>query len=630
MNTQAMRMTLSTAEAVPEAMQDAAAIEAGRRNLERTLQALLREGLLPVQHLAWRSSACWLPLQSHPQPSALRLEGFHIGRIFDCRLDGKLRYYAAGRPPQEILSGAQLLSCVASSLAGNLSPAALRRVLRELENSADNEALCLRHRRLWAEELRATYCAAGIPFLAALRRSSHPNPSLLLEQWGAVGHPWHPMSKTRLGLTPQEVIALSPEFGAMLRLPLAALRRDCAHLEAVAGLGDYADWFAQHFPRAWRDWLQALAAAGHKSHAGWLPLALHPYQAQHLVPREFAAEIEAGELLLLGSSMPAAPTMSFRTVVPDGSAAAPHLKLPVSLRLTSVQRAVSPKIATMGPRFTALLQQVLQRERHFGGSLDIIPEYLGLYYAGPAASDERSRHLSLLMRGNPMDQRSAELFPLPVGALFADSPADGKPIALELARLCGGAAAAPAAALDYFRRHAATVLDACLGAYLLYGLGFEAHQQNSFMLLDREWRPARLLLRDFGDLRVHMPTLRRAGLDLKPYSAGHACFEDERPVRDKLLHAVLLCHLGELGLLLARSCGQPEDGYWSALRQQVAAVFERLQPRVPPQRWQAERQALLEEDWPVKSFLRMRLMGTSEDLHGRMRNPLRDSGHRVQ
>ncbi|MBK4737727.1 IucA/IucC family protein [Noviherbaspirillum pedocola] len=619
-----MPLNLDAAQEIAsESGQDEDWLAAGRRNLRSTLQALLREGLLPAQRLSWRGGTCWLPLSDGLQSAALRFKGLHIGRIGDCRLDGQVWYYAAGREPREILTGAALLACVARSLAGNVSPAALRRVLRELDNSVDNEAESLRHRRQWGRQLRQRYCADGAPFLAGLRRASEPNPSLLLEQWGTVGHPWHPMSKTKLGLMPEEVRALSPEFGARLQLPLAALRRDCARIEALPGCGDYAAWFARQFPQASQQWRDALRAAGQGVHLDdWLPLPLHPYQAQHLVPREFAAEIAAGEVLLLEqAAMPAMPTMSFRTVVPDGSPHAPHVKLPVSLRLTSVQRAVSPKIATMGPRFTALLRQVLEREAGFDGRLDIIPEVLGMVYDGAGASDERSRHLSVLMRGNPMAFAQNGLFPLPVGALFAPSPVDGRPLALELARL--GEGDGPQAAQAYFRRHAATVLSAALGAYLLYGMGFEAHQQNSFMLLDRDWRPARLLLRDFGDLRVHMPTLRHAGLDLVPYSAGHACFDTDEPVRDKLLHAMMLCHLCELGLALAHAAGEEEDGFYRILREETENVFERLRARVPAARWEAERAALLEGDWPAKSFLRMRLLGTSDDVHGRMRNPLR-------
>ena len=38
------------------------------------------------------------------------------------------------------------------------------------------------------------------------------------------------------------------------------------------------------------------------------------------------------------------------------------MKLPISLRLTSVQRSLSPKSAQMGPRVSALLQEILARD----------------------------------------------------------------------------------------------------------------------------------------------------------------------------------------------------------------------------------------------------------------------------
>jgi siderophore synthetase component len=93
-------------------------------------------------------------------------------------------------------------------------------------------------------------------------------------------------------------------------------------------------------------------------------------------------------------------------------------------------------------------------------------------------------------------------------------------------------------------------------------------------------------------------------------------------VRDKLLHAVLLCHLSELALLLAHAYGQPEQSFWDVLRREIDAVFAALRPRVAARRWDAERQALLADDWPAKAFLRMRLTDTSDDVHGTMPNPL--------
>ncbi|GAC1334217.1 MAG: hypothetical protein NVSMB28_31270 [Collimonas sp.] len=353
----------------------------------------------------------------------------------------------------------------------------------------------------------------------------------------------------------------------------------------------------------------------------WLPLPVHPYQASRLIPEKFAAEIVQGDLFLLAEvALSASPTMSFRTVVPDGSPLLPHFKLPVSLRLTSVQRTVSPKSAVMGPRLTSMLNSIIATEGGFDSTLDIVGEDIGLYYADP--DDDRARHLSVLFRSNPMQKRSATLFPIPAGSLFADSPVDGRALVTELVALRYGDHGH--GALQFYQCYVDTVLTAALSAYLLYGIAFEAHQQNSFIMLNSSYEPVKLLVRDFGDLRIHGPSLRRAGLTLDAYRPGHSVFEADEPVRDKLLHATMLCHLAELGLLLACSYRCPEAGFWNVLRQSTVNTFERLRGRTDAQRWETERRAVLESAWPAKAFLKMRLSDTSDDVHGCMPNPLAD------
>jgi siderophore synthetase component len=223
-----------------------------------------------------------------------------------------------------------------------------------------------------------------------------------------------------------------------------------------------------------------------------------------------------------------------------------------------------------------------------------------------------------------MSKRSAALFPVPAGALFADSPIDGRPLVTELVALSFGDDAD--GALQFYARYADAVLGAALGAYLLYGIAFEAHQQNSFILVDEHCRPVRLLVRDFGDVRVHGPSLRAAGQSLDVFREGQTVFEADAPVRDKLLHATMLCHLSELGLLLARSYRHAEAAFWDTLRAAAIAAFERLRERTEPQRWTRERQAVLEADWPAKALLKMRLSASSDDVHGTMPNPLARSG----
>lgn len=611
---------------VSDADIDVSLAEACKRGLQRTLQALFRERLLNLDHLIVEGAISWLPLWS--RQSMLRFEGLHIGRIGNCELTGQVSCYQSGERPRALTTSSALVAFVADALPHAVAPIDIGRLIRELDNSTENDALCLRYRRQWAEELNTSIRTSGQSSLVAMLMNAspedQPNPSLLLEQWGTLGHPWHPGYKTKLGLTAQEVMALSPEFRANLTVSLAALKADKAHVAMADVAGDYRAWFAETFPQHMLTWEEAMHQR-RLDPSAWLPLPVHPYQGSRLLPEKFAAEIALGDLLLLPEvQMNATPTMSFRTVVPDGASTLPHLKLPVSLRLTSVQRTVSPKSAVMGPRLTQLLTRIVADEGGFGGRLDIVGEEVGVHYIDPNGEDDRSRHLSVLFRCNPMSKRRASLFPIPAGALFADSPVDGRALVTELVALSYGDHAN--GALQFYKHYVDTVLTAVLGPYLLYGIAFEAHQQNSFMMVDRDCRPVQLLVRDFGDLRVHGPSLHRAGLKLDVFRKGHTVFDIDEPVRDKLLHAVMLCHLSELGLLLSRSYRHAEAAFWNVLQASTIDAFDRLRDRADPQRWKVERAAVLEADWPAKAFLRMRLSDTSDDVHGEMANPLTSAG----
>ncbi len=99
-------------------------------------------------------------------------------------------------------------------------------------------------------------------------------------------------------------------------------------------------------------------------------------------------------------------------------------------------------------------------------------------------------------------------------------------------------------------------------------------------------------------------------------------YDDASFVRDTLLHTVFMCHLGELVLLSARYFDIPQALLWDELSAQVNQCFDDLRSQVEPQRWETERKALLEQDWPAKSFMRMRLLESHADIVGRLPNPL--------
>lgn len=596
---------------------------AAQRSFQRLIQALFREGLITPDACTFDgNNHCWLTLGDGAQLHFDHLCGTRMNS-WDVR--GSIVLHTPDRQPHKIQLPSELLEHLSTLLNPPASAQVLERLALELDDSFSNDTLCLAFHHGWTERLREQIGAEYDNNLLAWLHASpgHPNPTSLLEQWGTLGHPWHPNYKTKLGLSAAQVIAFSPEFEASFPIVLCALHRQYAHVEALAGTADYWDWWQGHFPQAAEQLQRHLHQRGLDA-ADYLPLPSHPWQAHEELPHSFANEI-ADNLLIITDivAFTGHPTMSLRTVLPQASRVAPMIKLPVALRLTSVQRTVSPRSARMGPRISQLMLQILDQEPQIQRLLNIVPERIGVHYAAQPVDEDRSRHAGVLYRDNPLTLLQAGELAVPVGSLFAVNEFE-QPLLRDWVQLAQGRDDSEAM-LAFFDDYLSIAVPALLGIYLMYGVAFEAHQQNSFMVMGADGQLNRLLLRDFGDIRIDRKTLHAQGLDIQLHDPKMTLYDDTGFVRDKLLHTTFMCHLGELTLLCARHWSVPQDILWDRLATQVAQCFDSVRERVEPARWESERQALLEQDWPAKSFMRMRLLDSHADIVGRLGNPLRAS-----
>lgn len=596
---------------------------AAQRSFQRLIQALFREGLITPDACTFDgNNHCWLTLGDGAQLHFDHLCGTRMNS-WDVR--GSIVLHTPDRQPHKIQLPSELLEHLSTLLNPPASAQVLERLALELDDSFSNDTLCLAFHHGWTERLREQIGAEYDNNLLAWLHASpgHPNPTSLLEQWGTLGHPWHPNYKTKLGLSAAQVIAFSPEFEASFPIVLCALHRQYAHVEALAGTADYWDWWQGHFPQAAEQLQRHLHQRGLDA-ADYLPLPSHPWQAHEELPHSFANEI-ADNLLIITDivAFTGHPTMSLRTVLPQASRVAPMVKLPVALRLTSVQRTVSPRSARMGPRISQLMLQILDQEPQIQRLLNIVPERIGVHYAAQPVDEDRSRHAGVLYRDNPLTLLQAGELAVPVGSLFAVNEFE-QPLLRDWVQLAQGRDDSEAM-LAFFDDYLSIAVPALLGIYLMYGVAFEAHQQNSFMVMGADGQLNRLLLRDFGDIRIDRKTLHAQGLDIQLHDPKMTLYDDTGFVRDKLLHTTFMCHLGELTLLCARHWSVPQDILWDRLATQVAQCFDSVRERVEPARWESERQALLEQDWPAKSFMRMRLLDSHADIVGRLGNPLQAS-----
>ncbi|WP_244615776.1 IucA/IucC family protein [Stackebrandtia albiflava] len=268
------------------------------------------------------------------------------------------------------------------------------------------------------------------------------------------GHPLHPLNRTRGGLPPERLTDWAPEHHPTVTLPLIPLT---GH---------------HHTGRDW-PW--------HTPDRTPL-LPVHPHQATHR-PH-----------LTAHATLTAAPLMSLRTLAPHHH---PHLhvKTSVDLQMTSAVRHVSPAALHNGPILSRALHTLTP---HTGMAVHLETATLAADHHGnpdPA--------LAAIIRRTP--PRAPGDITLPVAALTATCPDTGTPL---IATVITASRLPP----DRWWHHCAALLTtAPLHLATRHGIALEAHGQNTLLTL-RNWRPHRLVYRDFGGVRVdpHTPALRHA------------------------------------------------------------------------------------------------------------------------
>ena len=382
----------------------------------------------------------------------------------------------------------------------------------------------------------------------------------LLEQAVVDGHPLHPCCRTRLGMSEAEVLAYAPEHRPTVELELFEVPK--------------------------RRWLT--------TGAGLPPnLPVHPWQREHILDRY-------PYLKSRGSKIPARPLMSLRTLasVSDPSR---HYKTAVQVQMTSAVRIVSPAAVRNGPLLSALL---ISLGADMG--LEIWPEPA----AGAVLGDdgEPLRDLAVTTRKAMLPQPDEVI--LPIAALAAPSPADGRPLIREAVML--GYGGHPAG----FLADLAVLLLPPLLTLLHRGVALEAHGQNLLVTL-RHGRPARLSYRDIGGLRVSPERLGRHHFD-PPRLFGDVLTDDPAELRNKAIASGITLALGEPIAVLSREYDLDPALLWRIVRERAESVYAQLPPSSG-----GDAKALLQDPLPVKATTAMRLAAQPlHDLWATMDNPL--------
>jgi staphyloferrin A synthase len=349
--------------------------------------------------------------------------GTATARRADAIVADRLKAAAAREPLPGRAAGRTAVELAASLAAG--SPHA-ERFQTEVAAAVRGTALALEAARRHPTDLWAAASAF------------HADPSVWFEQAVLLGHPTHPLARSRGELTDDEIRAYAPEHGA--RFALGEYRFDTLRTSGPSErLGEGTD------------------APG---------LPVHPWQARRCGLGE-PGSVHHG----------AAPLMSLRTISIGGE----HIKTAVDLQLTSAVRQVSAAAMHNGQTLVSGL-----REAAAHSGITLVPERA---VSAVTADGERDPRLAAIVR--PAPRKLGHPRAIPLAALAEPCPADGRPIAVALT---GNDPEAWWAAF-------VAVAVAPLRLFSTTGVALEAHGQNTLASFTGD-RPTSLVYRDFGGVRV--------------------------------------------------------------------------------------------------------------------------------
>jgi siderophore synthetase component len=261
-----------------------------------------------------------------------------------------------------------------------------------------------------------------------------------------------------------------------------------------------------------------------------------------------------------------------------------HVKTAVDVQMTSAVRTVSAAAVHNGPALSGLLAELARRTT----DLVLLREFAA---ASVLVDGEPSRSLAAVWREAPRLAAGEYALPYAVLALRPD--------------LVG----------EHFDRLVSLLLRPVL-ALLHVGVALEAHGQNTLVVFTAG-RPARLLYRDFGGVRVSPRRLAHAGLEAPPLR-GDLLDDDPHRLRAKLSAAALSTVVAELVVTASRATDQPTQRLWDRVAVAVREAYAEL-----PADARTDATALTTQPWAVKAMTAMRLSSTPlEDVWTYLPNPL--------
>ncbi|GGG90555.1 sialic acid synthase [Staphylococcus pragensis] len=440
----------------------------------------------------------------------------------------------------------------------------------DLDNSVANMALALAYQAYHMRDMNK-------PLLDII--STHEDSYLRSEQAVIEGHPLHPGAKLRKGLSAQENIYYSSEYGKEIHLKCVLIHESIANTQALSN--SYNNEIESILPELYAQISKELDESINLSQ--YHLMIVHPWQYDYILKVQYQSELEQQLIIPLNMSLPYYAGLSFRTLMPKYPKQLPHIKLSTNVHITGEIRTLSEQTTHNGPLVTKILNDILNNDSVFHEyRIKILDELAGIHFYNindpEDIQTDRSEQLGTLFRENIYQLIANDSIPMIPSSLVANYKYNEEtPIVslIQLFRQSEGIDSFEEAAQLWLRDYSTQLLGIVLPLYIKYGIALEAHLQNSIALFNKDGSLNTIYIRDFEGLRIDEAQLNASGYATDDFHEKSRILTDSKTsVFNKAFYSTVQNHLGELVLTVAKVI--EDTSFEETMWRQISDIIQQI------------------------------------------------------
>lgn len=422
-------------------------------------------------------------------------------------------------------------------------------------------------------------------WLEKLKKNNDIDDVLYSESLIFEGHPTHPLTKTKLPLSMEEVRTYSPEFEKIINLKVMLIHNEYVNVTTIL---DHSQFILNEVIPEYLDELHTFMNNRERLLKDYKVILVHPWQYEHTIRNKFKEWLQNHILISTPFHVPSKATSSFRTMSLINHPY--HVKLPVNVQATSAVRTVSPETTIDGPK----LSQALHRELNQYTQLDVVLEPYGLF--AKTDSDD-ARQLACIIREKPFIKNDGIL--LVTGALVNKNVVDNE-ITVDSYLKWMNDDINQHTIHQFMRNYTRQLVTPLLALIQDYGIALEAHMQNTLVHLGPKYQ-IQFIVRDLGGSRIDIKTLSQRLKHIEVENKSLLADSIEEVIM-KFQHAVVQNQLAELIFHFKKYDFIKEEELFNIIQEEIEVAINDTKPHAD-----TLRKVLFGPTITVKALLKMRM-----------------------